>query len=80
MFRALCPDCGEVLDLHESIQVGDCVYCAECGIRSCCQERELDNCAYCPDYICDKLQQFFQYAPEAKKLLDQIHQGELPGA
>ena len=55
-------------------------YCAECAIRSCCQDRELDNCAYCPEYICDKLQQFFRYAPEAKKLPEQIHQGDLPGA
>ena len=33
MFRALCPDCGEVLDLLESIRVGDRVHCVECGIE-----------------------------------------------
>ena len=33
MYRALCPDCGEVLELRESIQVGDRVTCVECGIE-----------------------------------------------
>ena len=33
MFRALCPDCSEVVELKESIRVGDRVACAECGIE-----------------------------------------------
>lgn len=33
MFRALCPDCGEVVELQERTRVGDRVVCAECGVE-----------------------------------------------
>ena len=33
MYRALCPDCGEVVELAERIQIGDRVFCGECGIE-----------------------------------------------
>lgn len=33
MFRALCPDCGEVVELKESTRVGDRVVCVECGVE-----------------------------------------------
>jgi lysine biosynthesis protein LysW len=33
MLRALCPDCGEVLVLSETIPVGHRVHCVECGIE-----------------------------------------------
>jgi len=33
MFRALCPDCSEVVELKESVRVGDRVICVECGIE-----------------------------------------------
>jgi lysine biosynthesis protein LysW len=33
MYRALCPDCGELLELKESVQVGDRIVCVECGIE-----------------------------------------------
>ena len=50
-------------------------YCAECQVRSCCLERGLANCAYCPDFGCDKLQVFFQGAPEVRTNLEAIRQG-----
>ena len=30
-------------------------YCAWCQVRSCAIDRGYENCAYCPDYACDKL-------------------------
>jgi hypothetical protein len=30
-------------------------YCAWCEVRSCAIGRELENCAYCADFPCDKL-------------------------
>ena len=30
-------------------------YCAWCQVRSCAIERGYENCAYCPDYACEKL-------------------------
>jgi lysine biosynthesis protein LysW len=33
MYRALCPDCGEIVQLAERAQVGDRVACVECGVE-----------------------------------------------
>jgi hypothetical protein len=32
----------------------------------------LKNCAYCDDYVCEKLTRFFEMAPEAKTTLAEI--------
>jgi len=43
-----------------------------CEIRKCGFEMRVANCAYCNDYACDKLNQFFDMVPDAKKQLDDI--------
>jgi len=50
-----------------------CAYCAECTIRACGLERGVVNCAYCPDYACQKLIEFFGMVPAARAVLDEIH-------
>ena len=50
-------------------------YCRVCGIRKCGREKGVQNCAHCEEYICDKLEKFFEMAPEAKKKLDEIRSG-----
>ncbi len=47
-------------------------YCHVCEIRKCGQGRNLENCAHCDNYICDKLEKFFQLVPDAKTSLDAI--------
>ena len=48
-------------------------YCKICRIRKCGMERKVKNCAYCEDYACDKLNQFYERAaPEVKQTLDEI--------
>ncbi len=47
-------------------------YCQVCEIRKCAQERHIDNCAYCNDYACEKLNEFFGRAPDAKLILEEI--------
>jgi len=32
-------------------------FCAWCQVRSCALERGVENCAVCPDYACEKLDQ-----------------------
>lgn len=46
-------------------------YCHICGIRSCCFENEIDNCAHCFNYPCEKIEEFFVAAPFAKEKLDE---------
>ena len=51
-----------------------CGHCGECDIRACGVQRGVANCAHCPDYACDKLQRYFDFAPQMQTMLDQIHQ------
>lgn len=50
-------------------------YVFVCEIRKCGQEKGVENCAYCPDYTCEKLEQFFKVAPMLKANLDEIRKG-----
>ena len=47
-------------------------HCFECEIRACGIERGVVNCAYCADYLCEKLAGFFAFAPDARTVLDEI--------
>jgi hypothetical protein len=43
-----------------------------CAIRKCAREKELENCAYCTEYACGKLETFFSTETTAKTRLDAI--------
>jgi len=47
-------------------------HCKVCPIRKCCREKNISNCAYCNEYHCDKITEFFGFVPDAKKVLDAI--------
>lgn len=47
-------------------------FCRECEIRRCGIERDIENCAHCENYPCDKLNVPFEGTPENKKILDEI--------
>jgi hypothetical protein len=49
--------------------------CDVCEIRKCGQEKGVINCAYCSDYICGKLQKYFEMAPVMKANLEEIRKG-----
>ena len=49
-------------------------HCSVCEIRKCAKEKQVENCAFCDDYACEKLEAFFQMAPGARKHLDAIRQ------
>ena len=50
-------------------------YGAICEIRKCGQEKGVENCAYCGDYACEKLEKFFEMAPMFRATLDEIRKG-----
>jgi hypothetical protein len=52
-----------------------CSFCYDCAVRACGMERGVLNCAYCDDYGCDKLEAFWQMAPEGRTTLDTIRAG-----
>lgn len=63
-----CDGCTSVNGRHLG-------YCSTCQIRLCGIEREVIDCAYCADYPCAKLEDFFKMAPEAKATLDGVREG-----
>jgi len=46
--------------------------CKNCLIRKCARENELENCAHCTEYICEKLGEFFKTEPTTRTCLDEI--------
>lgn len=52
-------------------------YCGVCEIRKCGMEKEVENCAYCVDYACEKLEKFHEQTSNAKKKLEEIRQRSL---
>ena len=54
-------------------------YCAEmCELRRCAVRKGMDNCSTCNDYPCEKLDAFFQVAPQARTALDALREPERP--
>lgn len=49
-------------------------YCSVCEIRKCGFTKKVENCAYCDEYICEKLEKFFKNMPDAQKRLDDIRE------
>lgn len=47
-------------------------HCYVCEIRKCGRAKAIENCAYCAEHACDKLEGFFSMVPEAKTRLDKI--------
>lgn len=60
-----CKSEGKVLFNH----------CHICEIRKCSTGKGLENCAYCDDYACNKLEDIFAFSKEAKMNLDGIRVG-----
>jgi len=40
--------------------------CKKCKIRTCARECNVETCAHCPDYACEKLQYSFATEPSSK--------------
>lgn len=49
-------------------------HCTVCEIRLCGLEKQIENCAHCDDYVCEKLEKFFGMAPDLRKTLDAIRE------
>ncbi len=46
--------------------------CKNCPIKKCARQKRLENCAYCSEYACEKLEKFFVTDPSAKRQLEKI--------
>ena len=48
-------------------------HCFKCEIRKCCQDKNIENCAFCDEFPCKIISDFFKYVPDAKTTLEKIH-------
>lgn len=46
--------------------------CIDCEIRKCAETRNLENCAFCEDYTCEKLEKHFKFDPASRDRLELI--------
>jgi len=46
--------------------------CRDCPIRDCARQKQLENCAYCDEYACQKLETFFASESGARAHLDEL--------
>jgi hypothetical protein len=44
--------------------------CKNCSIRGCAKQKGLENCVYCSEYACERLEAFFVTESAAKTRLD----------
>ncbi|MCD4823661.1 MAG: DUF3795 domain-containing protein [Phycisphaerae bacterium] len=48
-------------------------YCSNmCELRKCGIAKGMDNCAACDEYPCEKLEAFFQLAPQVRDALEAL--------
>ena len=45
--------------------------CLNCEIRKCAIQKEIESCAYCPEYACNKLEEMFKHESGARERLDE---------
>jgi hypothetical protein len=48
--------------------------CTDCSIRKCAKQKVVENCAFCSEYICQRLELFFANDSDAKTRLDKLRQ------
>lgn len=46
--------------------------CKNCLVRKCAVNRGYENCAWCDEYVCEKLGELFIMEPSAKNRLNKI--------
>ncbi len=46
--------------------------CRDCEIRKCAQQKEMETCAHCPEYVCIQLQKHFDMDPTGRSWLEVI--------
>ena len=51
--------------------------CSNCDIRKCAIRRNLESCAFCPEYACDKLKVLFSKEYNVQVQLEKIRENIL---
>jgi len=46
--------------------------CIDCEVRKCANMKDLENCAYCSEFACEKLVKHYTYDPASRDRLEVI--------
>jgi len=46
--------------------------CADCAIRKCAIAKDLTNCAFCNDFVCERLEKHYTFDPSSRDRLEEI--------
>ena len=49
-------------------------HCMVCEIRKCGLEKDLESCAFCSDFSCEKLERLLKMVPDARERLQKLRQ------
>lgn len=72
-FYGTKPNVDEIDDCDGCTEAGRLFSgCAKCEIRKCGLTRGVENCAWCVDFACEKLNQIFLHEPGARERLTEI--------
>lgn len=55
-------------------------YCHECAIRLCAVQKHIENCAYCEDYPCEKIDGFSKPGSAHRRRLDDMRASLRPAS
>jgi len=68
---------GDLTDCDGCRTISGCLFsgCLTCEIRKCASLKNIENCAYCCDYACERLTEFFSGNPIARTRLEEIRNG-----
>lgn len=48
-------------------------HCSQCEVRACGLKKKVVSCSACDEYICERIQKYFEFLPpEAKENLDEL--------
>ena len=61
-------DCDGCRSSSERIFSG----CLNCYIRKCAIQKDIESCAYCKDYACDRLKEHFLLDPGTQSRLEEM--------
>lgn len=55
-------------------------WCTECPIRTCARQHGVASCAYCAEYVCDRLAPHFEQNPKMRDILNAMRAEYLSSA
>lgn len=67
-------DLEDITDCDGCLSEGGRLFsgCKNCLIRECAMQHGHENCAWCSEYVCEKLEGLFNTDPSARTRLDKV--------